>query len=167
MVAVVVVGAVGDLDDQSAGAAQQERQGVVAGDGVGLHGEPQQSESLVEVVLPDGAVPVEEHLAAPDVVDQDVEAALFAGHAVDERGDLGGVEVVGGYGDAVAARLGDEVGGVLDGLGAVVLRAPGAGAAAGDVDGGAGRAQFDGDAASGAAGRSGDQRDPARQRLLR
>ncbi len=164
MLVVVLGGAVGDLDDQAAGAAQQQRQGVVAGDGVGLDGQPQQSQPLVEVVLPDGLVPLEEVLAAPDVVDEDVEAVLFPGDPVHERPDLRGVQVVGGVGDAVPAGLGDQPRGLLDGLGPVVLRAAGAGGAPGDVDGGAGRAEFDGDAAPGSPRRPGDQCDPAFQR---
>ncbi len=165
MVAVVVRGAVGDLDDQSAGAAQQQRQGVMAGDGVGLHREAQQPQSLVEVVLPDGRLPVEEVLAAPDVVDQDVEAALLGVDPVDERLHLRRVQMVGGHGDAPAARLGDQVGGVLDRLGPVVLGAAGAGGAAGDVHRGARRAEFHGDAPSGSPGRPGHQRDLVPQRL--
>ena len=144
--------------------AQQQGQRVVAGDGVGLDREPQEPESVVEVVLPDRAVPFEEVLAAPDVVDEDVEAALLVRDAVDEGADLCGVEVVGGYGDALAAGLGDEVGGVLDGLGAVVLGAPGTGGAAGDVDRGAGRAEFHRDPPARATRRPGDQRDLALQR---
>ncbi|MDQ0835333.1 hypothetical protein QF032_007177 [Streptomyces achromogenes] len=137
---------------------------MVAGDGVGLDGEPQHPQSVVQVVLPDGGVPLEELLAAPDVVDQDVEAALLVRDALDKGPHLRRVEVVGGYGDAPAAGLGDQVGGVLYGLGAVVLGAPLAGGAPGHVDGGAGRAQLHGDAPAGAPGRSRDQGDPALQR---
>jgi hypothetical protein len=121
------------------------------------------AQAPVEVVLPDRHVPLEEVLGAPDVVDQDVQAALFPVDPVDERGDLGPVEVVDGYGDAGAAGLGDQVGGVLDGLGAVVLGAPGAGAAPGDVDGGAGGAELDRDPPARSPGGPGDQGDLARE----
>src|SRR5690606_3368024 len=114
---------------------------------------------------PDGHVPPEQVLAAPDVVDEDVEPALFVVDALDQRAHLRGIEVVGGHRDAGAAGLGDEVGGVLDGLGAVVLGAAGAGGAAGHVDGRAGGAQFHGDAASGAPGRPCHQCDPVLELL--
>ncbi|MGX1365474.1 hypothetical protein RKD19_000833 [Streptomyces canus] len=165
VLAVVGVGSVGHLDDQTAGPAQQQGQGVVAGDRVRVDREPEQPEAVFEVVLPHRGVPPEEVLAAPDVVDEDVEAVLLVADAVDERADLGRVQVVGGYGDAVAAGRGDEVDGVLDGLGAVVVGAAGAGAASGDVDGGARRPQFHGDPAARSPGGSGDQRDLAPQRL--
>ena len=106
------------------GCASSSGQRVVAGDRVGLDGEPQQPQAVVEVVLPDRAVPLEELLAAPDVVDQDVERGPARRDAVDQRPDLLGLEVVGRYGDAVAAGRGDQVGGVLDGLRPVVLGAP-------------------------------------------
>ncbi len=81
-VTVVVGGAVGDLDDQAAGPAEQQRQGVVAGDGVRLDREAEQPEAVVEVVLPHGGVPLEEPLAAPDVIDEDVQVTLFVRDAV-------------------------------------------------------------------------------------
>jgi hypothetical protein len=116
-------------------------------------------------VLPHRAVPLEEVFAAPDVVDEDVEMLLLVGDPVDERADLRRVQMVGGYGDAVAAGRGDQVGGVLDGLGAVVLGAAGAGAALGDGHCAPPPSEFHGDPASRSPCRSGDQRDLALQRL--
>jgi hypothetical protein len=53
---------------------------VVGGDEVGVDGEPEDPETLVEVVLPDGGVPLGraalELLATPDVVDEDVDVAV-------------------------------------------------------------------------------------------
>jgi hypothetical protein len=138
---------------------------VVAGDRVGLDREAQQPEPVVEVVLPDGALPLEELLAAPDVVHEHVETALGVRDPVDQGADLRRVEVVGGYGDARTAGLAHQVGGVLDGLGAVVLRAPVPRAAPRHIDGGAGRPELHGDPSPGSSGRSGDQCDLALQRL--
>ena len=156
---VVLRGPVGHLDHQAARVADQQRERVVAGDQVGLDGEVEQPQAVGEVVLPDRRVPLEELLAAPDVVDEHVEPALLVVDAAHERLDLGGLEVVGRDGDALASGGGDELRRLLDRLRAVVLRAGGARAAAGAVDGGAGLAERDGDAAAGAAGRAGDERD--------
>ena len=90
MVGVVVGGAVGDLDDEPAGAADQQRQRVVARDQVRVDREPQQPQAGVEVVLPHRRVPLEEVLGAPDVVDEHVEAAVLGVDALDERRDLRG-----------------------------------------------------------------------------
>ena len=158
---VVLRRAVGHLDHQPAGVADQQRQREVAGDQVGLDRQVEQVQAVAEVVLPHRRVPVEELLAAPDVVDEHVEPALLAVDALDERLDLVGLEVVGRHGDAGAAGLRDQLGGLLDRLGAVVLGAGGARAAAGAVDGGAGLAERDGDAAAGAAGGAGDEGDRA------
>ena len=160
---VVLRGPVGHLDHEAARVADQQRQRVMAGDQVRLDREVEQVKSVGEVVLPDRRVPLEQPLAAPDVVDEHVEPALLLLDALDQRRDLLGHEVVGRDGDAAAAGLGDELGGLLDRLRAVVLRAGGARAAAGAVDGGAGLAERDGDPAPGAAGRAGDEGDLAIQ----
>ena len=66
--------------------------------------------------------------------------------------------VAGGEDRRAAGRL-DELGGLLERLGAVHRRAPAAGAAAGHVDGGAGGAELDGDRAAAAARGAGDDGD--------
>ena len=73
MLGVVVAGAVGHLDDQPAGLADQQRQREVAGDQVRVDRQAQHPQPLLEVVLPHRRVPLEQQLAAPDVVDQHVE----------------------------------------------------------------------------------------------
>ena len=75
---------------------------------------------VVEVVLPHRLVPLEQLLAAPDVVDQHVEPALLGVDALDQRPHLLGHEVVDPHGDAPAARRGDQLGGLLDRLRPVV-----------------------------------------------
>ena len=75
-----------------------------------------------------------------------------------------GLEVVGRDGDPRAAGRVDELGGLLDRLGPVVLRALLARAAAGAVDGRARLAERDGDPAPGAAGRARHERHLPGQR---
>ena len=93
---------------------------------VGLDGEPEYPESLVEIELPDGRVPLGrpalEQLTAPDVVDEHVDVAVIG---LDARGQglyLVLLEMVDGSRDPDAAEARDEVGGLLDRLGAVVFR---------------------------------------------
>jgi hypothetical protein len=160
---VVLGGAVGHLDVQAAGAAQQQRQRVVGGDEVGVEGEAQQPQPALEVVLPERRAPLEEVLGAPDVVDEHVEAAVVGVDALDEPRHLVGVQVVDRDGDALAAGRGDQLGGLLDRLRAVDLGAPLARAAARRVDGRARLAQRHRDAAAGAPRRAGDERDLARE----
>jgi hypothetical protein len=74
-VPVVLGGAVGRLDDEAAGGARQQGQCVVAGDRVRLDGRAQQRETLAEAGLPERGVPLEVFLAAPDVVDDEVEVS--------------------------------------------------------------------------------------------
>ena len=78
-----------------------------------------------------------------------------------------GVEVVDGDGDAGAAELGDELGGLLDRLGAVVVgpRRAGPAAAAGAHDRRAGFAQGGRDAPPGASGRARDDGHATTQRV--
>jgi hypothetical protein len=146
------------------GPADQQRQREMARDQVRVDRQAQQPQPPVEVVLPDRRVPLEQALAAPDVVDQHVEAAALGVDALHERPDLRRLEVVGGDRDPLAAGRADELGGLVDRLRPVVLRAPPAGAAAAAVDRGAGLAECDGDAAPGAAGGAGHEGHLAGQR---
>src|SRR6185437_15088140 len=150
-------GAVGDFHDEPAGSAGHQGSGVPAGDDVGLYRAAQQPQAVVQVVFPERGVPLGERVTAPDVVDQQVEPAAFAGDPFDEGADLAGVGVVGLHGDAGAAGAVDQLGGLVDGLGALHGGRGAGGGPAGDVDGGAGGAQFDGDAAAGTAGGAGDE----------
>ena len=163
VVGVVGGGAVGHLDEEAARAFEHQRQGVVRGDQVGVDGEPEEAEAVREVVLPDRLVPLEEPLAAPDVVDEDVEPARLRPDPRDERRDRLRVEVVDGDGGGTPARGRDQLGGLLDRLGAVVFGARRPRRAAGDIDRRAGGAELGGDAAAGAAGGAGDERDASGQ----
>jgi hypothetical protein len=118
----------------------------------------QQPKPGLQVVLPDRRVPLEQLLAAPDVVDQHVEPAVVAVDPPDQVRDLLGLEMVGLHRDPRAAGGRDELGGLLDRLRAVVLRPLLARRAAGAVDGRPRLPQRDGRPAAGAARRAGDER---------
>ena len=55
---VVIGGAVSHLDEQAAGLVDEEREKVMRSDEVGVNGEPEYSEPVVEVVLPYGSIPL-------------------------------------------------------------------------------------------------------------
>src|SRR5580700_8437723 len=124
-------------------------------------------QAVVEVGVPEGLAEFGESVAAPDVVDEDVEAVVAALDQRDQLFHLRGIGVIDADGNAVAAGGSDELGGFLDGFGAAGSTAVFAGTAAGAVNGGAGFAERDGDAASGAASGSGDESDFSMQRFMR
>ena len=83
---------------------------------MGVDAEPQQAQAVLQIVLPDRLVPLEELLAAPDVVDQNVEPPLLGPDALDQRPHLGGNQMVDPDRDALAAGFRDQLGRLLDGL---------------------------------------------------
>jgi hypothetical protein len=91
---------------------------------VGVDGKAQHPQAVREVVLPYRRVPLDQELPAPDVVDEDIEAALLGVDALDERLDLRRLEVVDLDCDPLVARGTDELGRLLDRLRLVILRAP-------------------------------------------
>ncbi len=121
---VVFAGAVGHLDHEPTGPANEQRQREVARDQVRVDRQAEHPEAVLEVVLPDRLVPLEQALAAPDVVDEHVQAAVLGVDAPDELRDLCWLEMVDRDGDPHAPGVADELGGLLDRLGPVVLRAP-------------------------------------------
>ena len=132
----------------------------MAGDDVGLDRLSEQREPVLERVLPERHRPLGERIAAPDVVDEDVELpAVFALDARQQLVDLVWVAVVDPDGDAVSAGGTDQLGGLLDRLGPVHRRPLSSGGAPGDVDGRARGAELGGDAAPGAPRASGNERD--------
>jgi hypothetical protein len=112
-------------------------------------------------------VPGGQRVAAPHVVDQYVQPALLAVDALHEGLDLLRNQMVDGHRDAGAAGRRDELGGLLDGLGAVHLGPLGARAASGGVDRGAGRTELHRDLPPGASRRPGHESDLSGQWLLR
>ena len=87
-------------------------------DQVGLDPVAPGPKARCQVVLPEGGVPPDEVVAAPDVVDQDVEpAALLALDPGAQGVDLGGVEVVAADRHPAPPGRVHEGGGLLDRLG--------------------------------------------------
>ncbi len=86
MTAVEVRVAVGDLDDQPS--APEPRQTVVAGDDVRLDRAVDQREPVLELRLPELLAPLDEVVAAPDVVDEDVELADLLEEAATSAGTV-------------------------------------------------------------------------------
>ena len=164
VVGIVLGRAVGHLDEEAARTLDQQRQRMMRRDQMRVDAEPQHAQAVLEIVLPDRLVPFEELLAAPDVVDEDVEAALLGADALDQLPDLVGNEMIDPDGDAGAAGCRDQLRRLLDRFrprifGLLLARRP-----SGDVDRRAGGAQFHRDAAAGAARRAGDQGDLSLQR---
>ncbi len=163
VVGVVPGRAVGDLDDEPARVADHQAQRVVRGDQVGVDRQPQRAQAVVQRVLPHRGLPLDQQLAAPDVVDQDVQPAVGVVDALHQRPNGVRVEVVARHRDAGPARCRDQLGGLLDRLRPSVLGRSFTGRAAGAVHRRAGGAELDGDAAARAARRPGHERDPAGQ----
>ena len=119
------------------------------------------SQSVIQVVLPNRRVPLEQLLPAPDVVHEDVQAPALGIDPLHERLDLISLEMVDGDRDPNAAGFRHELGRLLDRLRSVVLRGSVAGAAARAVHGRCGLSKRNGRAAPGASTRAGDERNPA------
>ena len=157
---VVIGGAVRDFDEQAAALVDEKWKQVIGSDQVGFNGEPEDPETVGEVVLPDGSVPLRrsslEELRAPDVVDEHIDVAVACPDLLGQGFHLVGIEMVDCGRNPGAAEARDELGSLLDRLGAVVVGArrafaPTAATRADDCC--AGFAQGSSDAASGASGR--------------
>src|SRR5262245_27188138 len=98
-------------------------------------------------------------IAAPGVRHEQVESALLTAYSVEELAYLVGVGVVDRDRNALAARRGDLVGGVLDRLGPAGRTAAGAGRSTGPATGRSMAAEDSGDATATAATRPGDDGD--------
>ena len=102
--------AVGHLDDQAARGLDEQRERVVAGDGMDVDGQPQGVQPGVQGRLPDGPVPLDPG-GPPDVVHQDVQGALLASDTGHQLADLGGHQMIDLDGDSsprAAGRACDE-----------------------------------------------------------
>jgi hypothetical protein len=154
-------GAVGHLDQQPAVTAQQQRKGGMRGDEMGVHPHRQHPQATGEVVLPHRRVPLGVAVAAEDVVDQDVQAAVLGLDLGDQAGYGRGVLVVDDQGCAAPADGGYQVAGLLYRLRPPDLRPSRRPAAApGGVDVQPGPGQLDRDGTSRPPRRSRHQRDP-------
>ena len=141
--------AVGDLDHETAGFLDEQRDGGVARDDVGVDGQAQDAQASVEIVLPQLGVPAGEVIAAPDVVDEDVEASLLGLDARHQPLHLRRVEVVADDGDGRPSGLGGPSGRLFDRLGPIDLRSTVLAAAPGGVDERPGGGQLDREGAAG------------------
>ncbi len=153
--------AVADLHDQSVPGLDQQRQRMVRGDEMRLDPVAHDPQRVLERVLPHALDPAGERIAAPDVVDEHVEAAVLGADPVHQRRDVRRIGVVAADGNPGPACGVDPLGGALDRLRSVHLRALLARGAAAAVDGGSERSELDGDRAAAAAGGAGDKGDPA------
>ena len=133
---------------------------MVRRDQVRMHAELQHAQPVRQVVLPHRRVPLLEVLAAPDVVDEDVEPALVGADPIDELRHVAGNEMIESHRDASAAGRADERRGFFDGLGAVVLGASIARAPPRHIHDRARRPEFHCNPSPGASRRSRDQCDP-------
>ena len=98
-------------------------------------------------------------VAAPHVVDENVEPAMITADAAEKRFDIGVDCVVALDGDAAAAALGYLAGGLVDRARHVIRGLSAPHTAASHIHGGPGGAKFEGDAPPGTAARASDQRD--------
>ena len=158
-VAQVLVERPGDgADDQAAGLGDHQRRGQLACDQLGSHAGDEHAFPLRARLVPEGDHRDSECLAfvaAPDVVDEQVQAAVLGSDALEECFDVVVDRVVAVDRDAVATAGGDFVGGIVDGSWQAIDGGCVAGGAACDVDRCAGFAQNGGDCAAGAAAGAG------------
>ena len=85
VVGIVFGRAVRHLDEQPARPLDHQRQRMMRGDQMRVDRQPQHAQAVLQIMLPDRLVPFEQLLAAPDVVDEDVEPALLGADALDQR----------------------------------------------------------------------------------
>ena len=98
--ALYVVGAVGHLHHQSSRPVDDERKEVMRRDEVRVDREAEDAQARLEIVLPDGRVPIGrstlQELRAPDVVDQHVDVTVIGSDPGREIRNLFGLEMVDG-----------------------------------------------------------------------
>jgi len=127
---------------------------------VGTHGVTLHLETVGQRVLPERARPARQRVTAPERVDEQVEPPLLllldARH---ERGHLLDLGVVDTDGDPAATGGVDQLGRLVDALGALHWRRRLARGASRAVDGRTAGAELDGDAASRTPGRARNERD--------
>src|SRR5262245_28701870 len=74
-------------------------------------------QAVLERMLPQRTSPFGERVAAPDIIDQDVEMAVVRPNSFSERADLVGHRVIRLDGDSDSAARRHKLGGFVDGLG--------------------------------------------------
>src|ERR1043166_2383610 len=98
---------------------------MMRSDEVRINGEPQDSETIIQVVLPNGLVPFGrtsfQQLAAPDVVHKRVNVAVILTNPLREIFHLFGLEMIDRHCNSSPAEMRDEFGGLLNCFGALIL----------------------------------------------
>ena len=148
------------------GATQHQRNGEMGRDDVGVDGLLEQAETVIEVDVPERFAEFSESVAAPNVVDKNVQAMVAALDERDQFFYLCRIDVIDAHRNAAASSGSDEFGGFFDGLGAAMSGAMFASAAARAVNGGAGFTECDGNATSSTTSSSSNKSDFALQRFV-
>src|SRR5688572_1475657 len=157
MTAIEIAVTIGDLNDEAI--LLQPRQALVAGDDVRLDGAIDERQPVLELRFPELLAPLDEIVAAPDVVDEDVELT----HLLEQFCNLIGPGVIALHGDTLAPSRGDDVCGLIDGLRPVFHAGTAGNAAARAIYGRAGFTECGRDAAPGTACGTCHDGDLARQ----
>ena len=110
-------------------------------------------------MLPDRLVPLEQLLATPDVVDQDIEPAAFRADPRHQRFDLERHQVIHPDSDTITTSGSNKLSCLFDCFASAILRAMTSARAASHVDGGSGRAELYRDPSPGTARPTGDKSD--------
>src|SRR5688572_20191149 len=105
MVRVVFGRAIRDFDEKSSRALDQQWERVMRRDQMRIDRESQHAKASLEVVLPDGRVPFDELLAAPDVVHEDVQPIVVSADAFDQLSNRVALEMIDLKRDAFAPGL--------------------------------------------------------------
>ena len=135
---------------------------------MGMHRTLLHQQPFGEVEFPEGQPPFSQAVAAPDIVDENVELApLFVGNAGKERNDLRRHGVVDAHRNAQATVGGHQRGGLFDRLRATLCGALPAPAAPCAVDSGARCAQHTCDPSTCPAGGAGHHGNSSLQRSCR
>jgi len=160
---VVLGGPISDLDEQPARPLDDQGKQVMRRDQVCVNREAEDPEAVIEMVLPDRLVPVcgpaFQQLGAPDVVDEDVDAAMFVPNPFAQPAHLFGVEMIDGDRNARAPESRDKLRGLFDRLGTVVFRPAQSSRPAGTHHGGSSLSQGGRNTTTGAARRARDDGD--------
>src|SRR5262249_38260910 len=140
-------------------ALHHERRAIAAGHDVRPDRALEHRQSFVERKLPEGLSPLRERIAAPDVVDEDVEPPFIAPYALEQGRDFLLAGVIDAHRDPAATVRSDHLRRLIDGLGAPRSGPRAARAATGAVHGRTGLAEHARDATTGTAGGAGDDGD--------
>ncbi len=149
--------AVDHLDDQAPVLLDHERRQQPVGDQVADQGLVEIGAHAGKVDLPELSGPVDHGIAAPDAVDQHVQASGFAADALGQRRDLVLAGVIDPHRERPAAGRLDQGDGLVDGLGAIHAPRMADRAAPRAIDQGPGLAERARDAPASAPRRTRDQ----------